>query len=89
MPIRRKVLLGFITLLCLLAVTGGITILQMSQMGEKATDIKDNWLPSVTMLGEVETQTVYIQRFLNALGMESNESEMTRYENNITDAVKK
>lgn len=87
MPIRRKVLLGFITLLCLLAVTGGITNLQMSKMGDKANEIKDNWLPSVTMLGEVETQTVNIQRYLNELGLETNQMQISSLESNIHQAT--
>ena len=88
MSIRRKVMLGLIALLCLFAVTGAITVLQMNKMGEKATDIKENWLPSVSMLGEVNTLAAYSQKTLNEIGLETDIAEINRLDDNLQEAIR-
>jgi methyl-accepting chemotaxis protein len=81
-------MLGLIALLCLFAVTGAITVLQMNKMGEKATDIKENWLPSVSMLGEVNTLAAYSQKTLNEIGLETDIAEINRLDDNLQEAIR-
>ncbi|CAM3625455.1 MCP four helix bundle domain-containing protein [Brevibacillus invocatus] len=76
----KKILLGFLVLLCFVIVSGGISIFQMKQMGNKAEEIQDNWLPSVAILGEMNGQATNMPRLLNRLGLESDTTIMNEVE---------
>lgn len=52
----------------------------MKQMGNKAEEIQDNWLPSVAILGEMNGQATNMPRLLNRLGLESDTTIMNEVE---------
>lgn len=81
--VQKKVLLGFLALMCFVLVTGGLSIFQMNQMGKKATDIQDNWLPSVTILGEINGLFANTPRLLNRMGLESDPAELAKVEKEV------
>lgn len=53
MSIKKKIILSFAVVLLFLMTSIGTSILKMSSMKSKVSDIKTNWLPSVTVLGDI------------------------------------
>ncbi|RNB78417.1 HAMP domain-containing methyl-accepting chemotaxis protein [Brevibacillus panacihumi] len=83
MNVQKKILLGFLVLLGFVIVSGGLSIFQMKQMGVKAEDIQDNWLPSVVMLGQINKLSSDTPRLLNSMGLENDSREMEQREKEI------
>src|SRR5690348_13849569 len=53
LTIRVKVIGAFLALLVVTLALGGFALAQMSAMNAQAADIRDNWLPSTRVLGNV------------------------------------
>ena len=57
MKIATRIALGFATVLVLMLFMGLFSMLQMSEVNDKSTEIADNWLPSVRLLKTLDTRT--------------------------------
>ncbi|WP_312111245.1 HAMP domain-containing methyl-accepting chemotaxis protein [Brevibacillus reuszeri] len=83
MTIKKKALFGFIGLLVLLLIIGAISIFQMKKMGEQSTEIKDNWVPSLTLIGETNALGTNVPRLLNQIGLETDDKEIAKLDTQI------
>ncbi|WP_103105698.1 HAMP domain-containing methyl-accepting chemotaxis protein [Brevibacillus reuszeri] len=83
MTIKKKVLYGFIGLLVLLLIIGGISIFQMKKMGDQSTEIKDNWVPSLALVGETNALGTNVPRLLNQIGLETDDKEIAKLDSQI------
>ncbi|WP_289134660.1 MCP four helix bundle domain-containing protein [uncultured Brevibacillus sp.] len=78
MTIKKKVLYGFIGFFVLLLIIGGISIFQMKKMGDQSTEIKDNWVPSLALVGETNALGTNVPRLLNQIGLETDDKEIAK-----------
>jgi len=89
MTVRRKVLLGFTILLVLMLALGTLSIVQMNRMGQNSTEVKEIWVPSLVVVGNLNGQVSDIPRLVNRIGLESDQAEIARMETQILQLVER
>lgn len=62
MTIGRKIGAVVAGFLLISAAIGGFGLVKMSAMDEQSNDIRDNWLPSVSALGELRAAVLRLGR---------------------------
>lgn len=68
MAINKKVLTGFFILLALLLIISSLSIFQMSRMGDHSKEIKENWVPSLSLISEINVLDTNVPRWSTGLG---------------------
>ncbi len=63
--IRLKLLIGFLLILALLVLTGGVAIFKMTGIGEKAEGIDSNSVPSMMVLSDMNKDLAGVDRMLS------------------------
>lgn len=76
--IRVKLLSGFFIVLALLLVISTVSIFSMSNMGAKTQEIDDKWMPSATILGQINEQVSDLQRLILKYIVETDSQETNR-----------
>jgi methyl-accepting chemotaxis protein len=59
--IRFKLISSFMLVILLLIATGVVSIIGMNNMGTKASDVEENWLPSALVSGDIRTNVNLIR----------------------------
>ncbi len=57
LSLKAKLALGFGIIILLVAALGAFSLMQMSTVNDKSTDLATNWLPSVDIAGRLNTAT--------------------------------
>ncbi|MDF2683537.1 MAG: methyl-accepting chemotaxis protein [Brevibacillus sp.] len=83
MAINKKVLTGFLILLSLLLIISSLSVFQMSRMGDQSTQIKENWVPSLALISEINALGTNVPRLLNQIGLETDAQEISKMESQI------
>jgi methyl-accepting chemotaxis protein len=78
MAINKKVLTGFFILLALLLIISSLSIFQMSRMGDHSKEIKENWVPSMSLISEINALGTNVPRLVNRIGLESDPQEISK-----------
>ena len=60
--IRTKVIAGFALVVCCMAALGGFAIERLAAVNAAAADIRENWMPSVRVLGDLEQRMEYFRQ---------------------------
>ncbi|KAA0549996.1 methyl-accepting chemotaxis protein [Bacillus sp. BGMRC 2118] len=81
--IRTKLLSGFMLVLMLMLAVSAVSFLKMNGMGEKTNEIDGNWMPSVTLLGNLNGDVSDIQRLLLKYVLEQDQEEMNKLSSEI------
>lgn len=86
--IATKLITSFLLVLVLTALTGGFAIIQLGLVNETATEMRDNWLPSVRVASGIRFFVAnYRIKELRHL-MTDSPTEQTQYEQEAADARK-
>jgi methyl-accepting chemotaxis protein len=86
--IATKLITSFLLVLVLTALTGGFAIIQLGLVNETATEMRDNWLPSVRVASGIRFFVAnYRIKELRHL-MADSPTEQTQYEQEAADARK-
>jgi methyl-accepting chemotaxis protein len=86
--IATKLITSFLLVLVLTALTGGFAIIQLGLVNETATEMRDNWLPSVRVASGIRFFVAnYRIKELRHL-MADSPTEQTQYEQEAVDARK-
>ena len=86
--IATKLITSFLLVLVLTALTGGFAIIQLGMVNETATEMRDNWLPSVRVASGIRFFVAnYRIKELRHL-MADSPTEQTQYEQEAVDARK-
>jgi len=69
--LRTRVQAGFVLVLLLAAIQGGVAYVEMDKINEQSTEIERNWLPSVETVGELKAQVATYRslRFQHVLAL--------------------
>lgn len=89
LSIRKKLFLGFSVILGLNMLTSSFSIMQMNNLGNKATDIKKSWMPRVVVLGELNAAVLDVQRLVFRLNLESASVNKGNIEEEINKTLEK
>lgn len=89
LSIRKKIFFGFSILLGLLLLTGLFSIKQMNNLGNKATEVKDSWMPRIVALGEVNVAVSDVQRLVSRLVLENVSINKGKIETEINETLEK
>ncbi|WP_341280601.1 methyl-accepting chemotaxis protein [Paenibacillus sp. FSL H8-0537] len=76
--IRFKLLAGFISVALLLVATGLFAILSMNGMGDKAREMNERWMPSVSLLGIMNGDVSDIERLALNIIVEEDADELNK-----------
>ncbi|MDZ5472811.1 methyl-accepting chemotaxis protein [Bacillus sp. 31A1R] len=87
MTIRRKLLLSFGLILCLLGATSAVAIFNISGMGAKTEEIDHSWLPSVIKLGELNGEVSDVRGLLGMYILEKDSAKMSEIESQLTQTL--
>ncbi|MED2009840.1 MCP four helix bundle domain-containing protein [Brevibacillus borstelensis] len=88
MTIRKKVLVGFIVLLCLLLLASTISLFLMGKIGNKAEEINTNWMPSVLVLGDLDEDITNLPMIISQIGLETDLDKINALEVQVNNALK-
>ncbi|MFM1652493.1 methyl-accepting chemotaxis protein [Brevibacillus sp. B_LB10_24] len=83
MTVRKKVITGFCVILGLLLFLGALAVFQMSRMGDQTEEIKQNWMPSVEVMGWMNGAVSDVARLVQGIGLESDQSRMDEIEKEL------
>lgn len=75
LTIRGKLLTGFLIVVALLIIVSGYALVQIHQMSNKANDVDQTWMPSVSLLGLMNGDVSDVERLALAIIVEQNEEE--------------
>jgi methyl-accepting chemotaxis protein len=78
LTIRMKLLTGFMVVVALLAFVSIYALMQIHDMSSKADDVDKTWMPSVTLLGQMNGDISDVERLALAVIVETNETEITK-----------
>ncbi|MDR6727007.1 methyl-accepting chemotaxis protein [Paenibacillus amylolyticus] len=78
LTIRMKLLLGFAIVVALLAFVSIYSATQIKDMSNKANDIDQTWMPSVTLLGQMNGDVSDVERLALAVIVETSQEEITK-----------
>jgi methyl-accepting chemotaxis protein len=78
LTIRMKLLTGFLMVVALLAFVSIYALIQIHDMSGKADDVDKTWMPSVTLLGQMNGDISDVERLALAVIVETNPSEITK-----------
>ncbi|MET3292159.1 UNVERIFIED_CONTAM: methyl-accepting chemotaxis protein [Brevibacillus sp. OAP136] len=71
MSIKSKLIIGFSTVLLLLILISSLSYLILVKAGEQAKVIEGKWVPSVSVLGKIQTEVSNIARIVLEITLES------------------
>ncbi|WP_413405192.1 methyl-accepting chemotaxis protein [Paenibacillus amylolyticus] len=75
LTIRGKLLTGFLIVVALLVFVSVYALIQIHQMSNKANDVDQTWMPSVSLLGMMNGDVSDVERLALAIIVEQNEEE--------------
>ncbi|KQY91573.1 chemotaxis protein [Paenibacillus sp. Root52] len=78
LTIRMKLLLGFAIVVALLAFVSIYSATQIKDMSNKANAIDQTWMPSVTLLGQMNGDVSDVERLALAVIVETSQEEITK-----------
>lgn len=81
--IRRKLLVGFLSVLVLMFAVGGVSIWKLTTMEHEATNINNSAMPSLIALGDIQANYINSQRLVLRFVLETDKSEKDRLEAKI------
>jgi methyl-accepting chemotaxis protein len=62
LKIGKKIIVALAALVLIIAGIGGVALMQIAEINAKASDIRDNWLPSVGKIGKLRTAMARLGR---------------------------
>ncbi|MDQ0171657.1 methyl-accepting chemotaxis protein [Paenibacillus tundrae] len=78
LTIRMKLLLGFAIVVALLAFVSIYSATQIKDMSNKASAIDQTWMPSVTLLGQMNGDVSDVERLALAVIVETSQEEISK-----------
>lgn len=87
LTIGRKILAGFLFILCLLVIVSVISVLKMSGMGQEAVSIENKWMPSVKTLAAMQADLYEIQHSLLSIILETDDQKTVEYQSKMNDSI--
>ncbi|MFZ5738234.1 MAG: MCP four helix bundle domain-containing protein, partial [Pseudomonadota bacterium] len=81
--IRTKITSLVAMLLIALSGLGAVSLLRLSSINANTTEITTNWLPTVTLLGEMRTDVLYYRMRIRDHLLETNNDAMAKLEKQI------
>ncbi|MCP1425080.1 MULTISPECIES: methyl-accepting chemotaxis protein [Paenibacillus] len=75
LTIRGKLLTGFLIVVALLVFVSVYALIQIHQMSNKANDVDQTWMPSVSLLGMMNGDVSDVERLALAIIVEQDEEE--------------
>lgn len=85
--IGRKILAGFLIMLCLLVMVSFISVLKMSDMGQAAISIEKKWMPGVKTLASMQADLYEIQHCLLSIILETDDQKIIQYQSKMNDLI--
>lgn len=83
MSVTSKLMAGFLSVIALAIFLGIFSIVQLSRVDDAATDMKENWVPSISAIGKLNSSFVVFRlteyRHINS----TNASVMTKVESDL------
>ncbi|USG65764.1 methyl-accepting chemotaxis protein [Brevibacillus ruminantium] len=80
MTIRKKVLLGYASLIICLLLASSIALFLMNKIEGKAEEIDANWMPSVLVLGSLSENISNLPAVISEIGLESKIERISQLE---------
>lgn len=87
LTIRKKLLGGFLLVIALLMSISYFSITKMNEMGTKTEEIDTNWVPSLSLVGDLNGAISDIQRLLLKFILETDQQEMNTIEIRIEETL--
>ncbi|WP_339299626.1 methyl-accepting chemotaxis protein [Paenibacillus sp. FSL R5-0623] len=78
LTIRGKLLTGFLIVVALLIIVSSYALIQIHEMSNKANDVDQTWMPSVSLLGLMNGDISDVERLALAIIVEQNEDETAK-----------
>ncbi|WP_433751436.1 methyl-accepting chemotaxis protein [Paenibacillus amylolyticus] len=78
LTIRGKLLTGFLIVVALLIIVSSYALIQIHEMSDKANDVDQTWMPSVSLLGKMNGDISDVERLALAIIVEQNEDETAK-----------
>jgi methyl-accepting chemotaxis protein len=78
LTIRMKLLTGFMVVVALLAFVSIYALTQIHDMSSKADDVDKTWMPSVSLLGQMNGDVSDVERLALAIIVEQDENETVK-----------
>lgn len=78
LTIRMKLLTGFMVVVALLAFVSIYALMQIHDMSSKADDVDKTWMPSVSLLGQMNGDVSDVERLALAIIVEQDENETVK-----------
>ncbi|WP_458125590.1 methyl-accepting chemotaxis protein [Paenibacillus sp. Z3-2] len=78
LTIRGKLLTGFLIVVALLVIVSGYALVQIHNMSGKANDVDQTWMPSVSLLGQMNGDISDVERLALAIIVEQNKDETAK-----------
>ena len=85
--IGRKILAGFLIMLCLLVMVSFISVLKMSDMGQAAISIEKKWMPGVKTLASMQADLYEIQHCMLSIILETDDQKIIQYQSKMNDLI--
>ena len=85
--IGRKILAGFLIMLCLLVMVSFISVLKMSGMGQAAISIEKKWMPGVKTLASMQADLYEIQHCMLSIILETDDQKIIQYQSKMNDLI--
>ncbi|WP_336759208.1 methyl-accepting chemotaxis protein [Paenibacillus sp. USHLN196] len=78
LTIRGKLLTGFLIVVALLIIVSGYALVQTQDMANKAGAVDQTWMPSVSLLGQMNGDISDVERLALAIIVEQNKDETAK-----------
>lgn len=89
MTIRTKMLLGFLSVVLLLAVVSVFALNQIQGMSSKSEEIDKAWMPAVTLLGIMNGDVSDVERLALTIIVEKDPTEVKKYKDSLDQLLAK
>lgn len=89
MTIRTKMLLGFLSVVLLLAVVSVFSLNQIQGMSSKSKQIDKAWMPAVTLLGIMNGDISDVERLAQTIIVEKDPDEVKKYKDSLDQLLAK
>lgn len=89
MTIRTKMLLGFLSVVVLLAIVSSYSLYQIQGMTSKSEEINNAMMPTVTLLGIMNGDVSDVERFALNIIVEQNQTEVEKTKKSLDELLTK
>ncbi len=83
MSIKKKLAYGFTTILLIFIISSSFTYYQIDKVQQQANEIAVNWMPSVKVVGAMNSDALNFMRFLYGFVLEPDKAAMDQMEKRV------